>query len=188
MMSETSETASEAVAAAVAELRADARASRLAVWIAAGRAAELSGALRDALSDPRAEVRRCTALLCSEVLPGDHSVREPLLRALADPVWSVRESAVLAVGHFPDPDGTILGLLVELTLRDPSPLVRRVASVTAGPRFEPNRDYATAIRHPFERRRIRAASALGFTAPERTADAVELLAGAVADPHPKVRA
>jgi HEAT repeat protein len=188
MMSEMSETASEAVAVAVAEPRADARAARLAAWIAAGRAAELYSAVSDALSDPRAEVRRRTALLCSEVLPGDHSVRDPLLGALADPVWSVREAVVVALGHFPDPDRTILGSLVELTLRDSSPLVRRAAAVTAGPRFEPPRDYATAIRHPFERQRVRAASALGFTAHERTTDAVELLAGAATDPHPKVRA
>lgn len=187
-MSETHETAAEAVAAAVAEPRAGARAARLAGWIAAGRAAELHGALRDALSDPRAEVRRRAALLCSEALPGDSALREPLLAALADPVWSVREAAVLAVGHLSDPDHAILGSLVGLTLRDPSPLVRRAAATTAGPRVEPNRDYATAIGHPFERQRIRAASALGFTARERAAEAVALLAGAAADHHPKVRA
>jgi HEAT repeat protein len=186
-MSELTETAADAVAAAVAESRADARAARIAALITAGRANELRDALRAALVDPRAEVRRRVVSVCSEAFPGDEALREPLLAALSDPVWGVREAAVVTLGRFADPNGALLARLVELTLRDPCPLVRRAAATTAGARIDPERDYSEAIRHPFERQRIRAACALGFTSRERAAQAVGLLASGAGDPHPKVR-
>jgi hypothetical protein len=183
----TPETAAAAVAAAIAEPRPDARADRVAAWTATDRIGELHAALRSALADPRADARRRVLLLCS-ALPGADALRAELLAALADPVWGVREAAVVACGSLPDPEGDGHARLVGLTLHDPCPLVRRAAAAAAGPRIDPEGDYGPPIRHRFERQRIRAADALGFVVGARAAGAVELLAGAAADPHPKVRA
>lgn len=141
--------------------------------------------LRAALADPRTDVRRRVALACADA-PAE-AAREPLLAALADPAWSVREAAATALGRFSDPDGSVHTVLVGLVLHDPAPLVRRAAALAAGPRIDPQQDFAAAIGHRFERQRARAAFALGFASVERAAGAVELLATAAADPHPKVR-
>ncbi len=187
-MSQPTETAATAVAAALADPRPDARAARVAAFVNADHIDELRAALRVALADPRAEVRRRALLVCADVLPGDEELRAPLLTALADPIWSVREAAVIASGKLTDADGTVHARRVELTLRDPAPLVRRAAATTAGARIDPARDYSVAISHRFERQRVRAADALGFTSPERASEAVALLATTASDPHPKVRA
>lgn len=180
----TSESAADALVAAVAEPRADERSARLAPWLAAERTDELRAALIAAFSDARAEARRRTLLISSEVLPADPVLRDPLLATLADAVWGVREAACLALARFPD--GAVHARLVALTLSDPSPLVRRAAAIGAGARIEPSRDYAGAIGHRFERQRIRACDALGFAT--RSADAVAVLAPVVTDSHPKARA
>jgi hypothetical protein len=78
-------------------------------------------------------------------------------------------------------------LLVALTLRDSSPHVRLAAAIAARQRIQPGRDYGGAVQHQFERQRMRAALALGYSSPERAAEAVTLLALCVADSHPKVR-
>ncbi len=139
------------------------------------------------LVDSRAEVRRRAVPFAVEAFPAEPAVRAGVLAALADPVWCVREVAAAGVGRFPDDDGSIFAALVALTLRDPSPHVRLAAAASAGPRIDPTRDYGEAITHRFERQRIRAALALGHVAPERGAEAVQLLARCVADSHPKVR-
>lgn len=138
-----------------------------------------------ALIDSRAEVRRRAVLRAIESC-ADES-RAGVLAALTDPVWCVREVAAAGAGRFPDADGTVLATLVALTLRDPSPHVRRAAATAAGPRVRPERDYGEAARHRFERQRVRAADALGYVSAERATEAVELLARCVADAHPKVR-
>lgn len=176
--------AADALAGAIAESRPDWRAARLAEWLSAGRVDELRAALLAAFGDPRAETRRRAILVGSEALPADGPLREPLLAALADAVWGVREAAAVALARFPD--DAIRMRLVELTLQDSSPLVRRAAAIGLGARIEPSRDYAAAIGHRFERQRIRACDALGFAT--SSADAVALLAPVVTDSHPKVRA
>ena len=140
-----------------------------------------------AVHDPRAEVRRRAVLLVSEAFSSSAAARDAVLASLADPVWCVREAAAAGVRHFADADGSVHTLLVALTLRDSSPHVRLAAAITAGPRIQPARDYENAVRHHFERQRIRAALALGHSCPERAAEAVSLLSLCVADSHPKVR-
>lgn len=174
--------AHDALAAALAEPRPAARAARLAPF--AERADELRAAFRTAFVDPQAEPRRRAVQLSAEVRPADGGLREALVAVLADAVWGVREAAVIALARFTDESVHVR--LVERTLHDSSPLVRRAAASGIGERIEPARDYGAAVRHRFERRRIRAADALGFAA--RTADAVALLTSTVTDPHPKVRA
>ena len=121
--------------------------------------------------------------------PPDASSTDPaaVLAALRDPVWCVREAAATAAGALPDPDGAVLAALVACSLHDPSPHVRLAAAAAAGPRIDPAPDYGDAIGHRFERQRIRAALALGHVTPERAAEAVALLAPAVADSHARVR-
>jgi hypothetical protein len=59
---------------------------------------------------------------------------DPAFRAaLLGAVWCAREAAAFAAGHVSDPDGTFLGALVGLTLRDPCPFVRSAAAGVAGP-------------------------------------------------------
>lgn len=172
-------TAAAALAAALAESRPDARAAHLAPF--AERADELRAALCTAFTGPQAEPRRRAVQLSAEILPADAVLREALLAALADAVWGVREAAAIALARFVD-DATH-ARLVELTLHDSSPLVRRAAALGLGERIEPARDYGAAVGHRFERQRMRAADALGFAA-----DAVALLTKMVTDTHPKVRA
>jgi hypothetical protein len=138
-----------------------------------------------ALRDPRAEVRRRALLAAPADVNG--ALRAALLSALADPVWGVREVAATAVGRLPDATGDLHRALVRLTLEDPSPLVRFAAAVAVGSRVRPERDYGEAARHRFERQRIRGAAALGHVTGEHTGEAVQVLAGLLADSHPKVR-
>lgn len=133
----------------------------------------------DALSDPRADVRRRAVLAATDPAA--------VLAALRDPVWCVREAAVIAAGPLPDPDGAVLAALVACSLQDSSPHARAAAAASAGPRVQPAREYGAAIGHRFERQRARAALALGFVAPERAPEAVALLAAAANDSHAKVR-
>lgn len=148
---------------------------------------EVTPAAIHALADPAADVRR-KALWQIRDLPGDRSAyRDAVVAALADPAWVVREAAVLAAGQFADPEGAIYRILVALSLTDPKPQLRRVAAEVAGPHIEPERDYGVAIRHRFERQRMRAALALGHSPPERADEAVPLLRGAIGDSHAKVR-
>ncbi|QJX00414.1 hypothetical protein FTUN_8044 [Frigoriglobus tundricola] len=140
-----------------------------------------------ALNDPRAEVRRGAVLRVSEAFPNDPTARVAIVAALNDPVWCVRESASISLRHFSDTDGTHFRLLVGLSLSDPSPHVRRAAAATAGPSVRPERDYGNAVRHRFERQRVRAATALGHVSAARATEAVGLLALCASDSHPKVR-
>lgn len=141
-------------------------------------------ALLTALADPRAETRRAAVLRAVPALAGRAELCRAVRGALGDLVWCVREAAAGAAGQLADPE--VQAQLVGMTLRDASPHVRLAAAVSASPRIEPERDYGAAVRHRFERQRVRAAFALGF-AHERAREAVELLAPATTDHHPKVR-
>ncbi|VTR98814.1 pbs lyase : HEAT repeat protein OS=Nodularia spumigena CCY9414 GN=N9414_06844 PE=4 SV=1: HEAT_2 [Gemmata massiliana] len=139
------------------------------------------------LNDPDADVRRRAVFRVSAALSDNPTVRAAVLGALNDSVWCVREAAASVVAQLPDADGSIYAPLFALTLRDPSPHVRRAAAAAIGPRIRPEHDYGRAVRHVFERQRIRAAAALGHIASECTGEAVPLLALCLADAHPKVR-
>ncbi|MBP3959877.1 HEAT repeat domain-containing protein [Gemmata sp. G18] len=138
------------------------------------------------LSDPSAEIRRSAILRVPETFAST-AVHAAVLSALSDPVWCVREVAAGVAGRFADVDRSVHTTLVALTLRDASPHVRLAAATAIGPRIRPERDYGPAIRHHFERQRIRAAATLGHVAPEFAAEALPLLALSLADAHPKVR-
>ncbi len=114
-------------------------------------------------------------------------IRERSLHALGDLVWCVREIAVINLARFLPHDEVAWKKLLELTRHDPSPYVRLAAGRALGAHTEPERDYGDAIRHRFERQRVRAATALGCVIGSRTREAVALLAVSLADSHPKVR-
>jgi hypothetical protein len=174
------------IAVALRDRSQDVRVARIRVWVAAGgNPDDLRPAVLAALADPDADTRRRALRLIPD-LPGDTTAyRDSVLAALADPAWTVREAAAPTAGRLPDPDGAIFRMLLGMSLADPH--VRETAAAAIGPRIEPERDYGAAIRHRFERQRVRAALALGHVAPERAAGAVGLLAAAVAESHAKVR-
>lgn len=144
-------------------------------------------ALLVALADPRAEARRAAVLRAVPALTGHAELRRAVRGALRDPVWCVREAAASAAVHLAHLDPEVQAQLAEMTLQDSSPHVRLASAVSASARIEPERDYGPAVRHRFERQRVRAAFALGFAQPERAQGAVKLLALAATDHHPKVR-
>lgn len=178
----------EVIAAAIQDtLREESRA-RLATWIeGGGQLDDLRLAVLAALNHPATDIRRRALLLIAD-WPGDNSAyRDAVVAALSDPAWSVREIAVAVAGQFPDPDDELHKTLIAMSLADPKPHVRRAVAEAVGPRIEPERDYGSAIRHRFERQRIRAAFAVAHAPPEKAAEALQLLRVALADNHMKVR-
>lgn len=109
--------------------------------------------------------------------------REAILLAMADPAWVVREAAAIAASRLPE----LHANLISLTLNDPIALVRTAAARGASSRIDPERDFATAARHPFERQRMRALIAVGYTPSAHASAALRILATGLADSHPKVR-
>lgn len=109
--------------------------------------------------------------------------RDDILLALADPAWVVREAAAIAAGGLAE----LHANLVTLALTDPVALVRTAAARSAGPLIDPERDFAGAARHAFERQRVRAMIAVGHTSSTHVRAALRILAAGLADAHPKVR-
>ncbi|MBA4191133.1 MAG: hypothetical protein C0467_24380 [Planctomycetaceae bacterium] len=176
------------IAAALRDTVREGRVARFEAFLASGGDAnELRAALLDAIHDPTTDIRRRALGLIPDLPGGPADYAEAISAGLKDNAWTVRETAAQAARHLPDADGTMFRTLLAHSLTDSSPHVRRAAAVSAGPLIEPERDYGAAIRHKFERQRMRAALAVAHAREERTAEALLLLRIAMADSHAKVR-
>lgn len=181
-------TPGQLVSAALAEPLSSAGAAHLSAWLAAGGPAkDLRPFLLAAIGHPQSHVRRRALLLAAHLRQEQPIYASTILTALSDPAWVVREAAATAAGLLDDEVYSSRQLLLELTLKDPRPQVRAAAAQAVAEQMEPEHDYGEAIRHPFERQRIRAADALGHTPRELAASAVRLLAIVLAESHVRVR-
>lgn len=148
-------------------------------------AASVRSRLEREVDSPLTTARR-RAVELSAALPDASPFRPAWLRLLGDPEWLVREAAVDALAGLADqPD--VKSRLLAVTLGDPKPHVREAAARAIGPHVEPEADFGPSLRHRFERRRERAAVALGYAA-ARWEEAVGLLTAAANDGHRRVRA
>jgi HEAT repeat protein len=187
-MSEQSLSPNEVIAAAIQDNLREERSVRIAAWVASGgQLDDLQPAIIAALAHPVTGTRRRVLHLIPDLSSNNSVYRDAVVAALSDPAWSVREVAAMVAGQFSDPDGELLRTLIAMSLADPKPHVRRAAAKAAGPQIEPERDYGNAIRHQFERQRMRAALAVAHAPQERTAEVLQLLRVALADSHAKVR-
>jgi hypothetical protein len=106
------------------------------------------------------------------------------LVGLEDPEWVVREAAAEVLREIAT-EPRVLAKLVQVTLNDSKPHVREAAAQSLGQHLQPLALYDAAARHPFERQRLRAATAVSYSA--NAVEAEEVLLRLAHDSHWRVR-